>query len=104
MAPGRRFWLGCCSENSRDGHFRITRAVVGTYLIVAILHRLWDGLPSVVGTFTGSGLDVFISQSLIGLVGLFLLWRRWREAVRLQLSQNILPSPENPQSSEPLMQ
>ncbi len=96
--------VGVLFRESRDGHFRITRGVIGTYLTVVILHGLWDGLPSVVGTFTGSGLDVFISQSLIGLVGLFLLWRRWREAVRLQLSQNILRRPENEQTGEPIIQ
>ncbi len=42
-----------------------------------------------VGSITGSGLDVFISQSVIGLVGLIILWGCWREAVHLQLAQNV---------------
>ncbi len=81
--------VGVLFRESRDGHFRIDRAVIGAYLTVVILHGLWDGLPSVVGSITGSGLDVFISQSVIGLVGLIILWRRWREAVHLQLAQNV---------------
>ncbi len=79
--------VGMLFRESRDGRFRITRAVVSAYLTVVILHGLWDGLPSVVQFITGSGLDVFISQSLVGLVGLFILWRRWRQAVRLQIAQ-----------------
>lgn len=79
--------VGMLFRESRDGRFRITRAVVGAYLTVVVLHGLWDGVPGVVNAFTGSGLDVFISQSLVGLAGLFILWRRWREAVRLQLAQ-----------------
>ncbi len=82
-------------RESRDGHFRINRAVIGAYLTVVILHGLWDGLPSVVGAFTGSGLDVFISQSLIGLVGLLILWLRWRQAVRLQIAESTVASQEN---------
>ncbi len=79
--------VGVLFRESREGHFQIDRQVIGTYLAVVLLHGLWDGLPGLVDAFTGSGLDVLISQSLIGLTGLLLLWRRWREAVRLQLAQ-----------------
>ena len=63
-------------------HFRINGAVIGAYLTVAILHGLWDGLPPVVATISGSGLDVLISQGLIGVAGLVILFMRWQEAVR----------------------
>jgi protease PrsW len=79
--------VGVLFRESRAGHFRIDRQVIITYLTVVLLHGLWDGLPGVVGSITGSFLDVIISQTLIGFIGLFLLWRRWREAVRLQLAQ-----------------
>ena len=62
--------------------FRINRAVIGAYITVVVLHGLWDGLPSVVGAVTGSGLDVLISQGLVGAAGLVILWFRFREAVR----------------------
>ncbi|MGE5224630.1 MAG: PrsW family intramembrane metalloprotease [Omnitrophica WOR_2 bacterium] len=78
--------VGVLFRESRAGHFHINRKVILAYLTVVILHGLWDGLPGVVGTVTGSGLDVFISQSLVGLTGLVILWRRWTEAVRLQLA------------------
>ena len=68
--------------------FRINRAVIGAYLTVVILHGLWDGLPVLINAFTGSGLDVFIGQGLVGLAGLVILWFRYREAVRREtLSQ-----------------
>ena len=91
--------VGVLFRESKAGHFRINLKVIGAYLTVVILHGLWDGLPGVVGLITGSGLDVFISQSLVGLAGLFVLWRRWREAVRLQLAQ-IIPEPENEEPKE----
>ncbi len=69
-------------EATQD-RFRINRAVIGAYVTVAVLHGLWDGLPPVVGALTGSGLDVAISQGAVGVAGLFILWRRWREALRL---------------------
>ena len=89
--------VGVMFRESRDGHFHINRAVIGAYLTVVILHGLWDGLPGAVGAFTGSGLDVFISQSLIGLIGLIILWRRWREAVHLQIAQSVEASQESPE-------
>ncbi len=82
--------VGVLFRESRNGHFRISLAVIGAYLTVVVLHGLWDGLPGLLDAFTGSGLDVFISQSIVGLAGLVLLWRRWREAVRLQMEE-ILP-------------
>jgi RsiW-degrading membrane proteinase PrsW (M82 family) len=74
-------------RESRDGHFRVNFKVIGAYLTVVILHGLWDGLPGVIGAITGSGLDVFIGQSLVGLVGFLFLWWRWREALRLQAAE-----------------
>jgi protease PrsW len=64
--------------------FRLNRAVLGAYLLVAVLHGLWDGLPQVVGAITGQGVDVLVTQVAIGLAGLVILWVRWREAVRRQ--------------------
>jgi RsiW-degrading membrane proteinase PrsW (M82 family) len=72
-------------RESREGHFQINFKVIGTYLLVSILHGLWDGLPAVITSILGSGLDVFVGQAVVGGVGLFILWLRWREARRLQL-------------------
>jgi RsiW-degrading membrane proteinase PrsW (M82 family) len=71
-------------RESRNGHFRINLKVIGMYLVVAILHGLWDGLPGFITNFIGPGLDVFLGQALVGLTGFFILWLRWREARRLQ--------------------
>ena len=65
--------------------FRLNRAVFGAYVTVVVLHGLWDGLPGLIGAVTGSGLDVLISQGLIGLTGLVILWFRYRDAVRRAL-------------------
>jgi len=81
--------VGTMFRESRTGHFHINLKVIGAYITVVILHGLWDGLPSVIAFITGSGLDVFISQSLVGLVGIFILWLRWREAIRLQLAEKL---------------
>src|ERR1700730_7479782 len=72
-------------RESRPTRFRFDRAVLGTYLAVVALHWLWDGGPQLVGLTTGQGIDVFLSQGVVGVVGLVILWIRWREAVRLQL-------------------
>jgi RsiW-degrading membrane proteinase PrsW (M82 family) len=72
-------------REGRPATFKLDRAVLGAYLTVSVLHGLWDGLPAVVAAVAGPGLDVFIAQGVIGLTGLVILWRRWREAVARQL-------------------
>ncbi|MCZ7570072.1 MAG: PrsW family intramembrane metalloprotease [Ardenticatenaceae bacterium] len=74
-------------RESQAGHFRIDRKVVGAYLIVSILHGLWDAIPAVMTTLVLPGLDILIGQSIVGGAGLYILWRRWREAKRLQMSR-----------------
>src|SRR4030095_6978018 len=72
-------------RESKAGHFRLNPKVIGAYLTVSILHGLWDGLPGAMTALFGPGLDVFAGQATIGLIGFFILWRRWREATRLQM-------------------
>jgi RsiW-degrading membrane proteinase PrsW (M82 family) len=86
-------------RESRDGHFRINLMVIGAYLGVSILHGLWDGLPGAITAFLGSGPDVFIGQAAVGLVGLFVLWRRWREAKRLQIESLVVVESGEPEIS-----
>jgi RsiW-degrading membrane proteinase PrsW (M82 family) len=75
-------------RESRNGRFRINLPVIGAYLLVSVLHAMWDGLPQVVTSIFGLGLDVIIAEGVVGIIGLFVLWIRWREAIRLQ---TILP-------------
>jgi RsiW-degrading membrane proteinase PrsW (M82 family) len=70
--------------------FRVNRAVIVAYITVSVLHGLWDGLPPLIDAITGSGKDVLISQGLVGVAGLIILWFRFREAVRRA------PAPEVP--------
>jgi RsiW-degrading membrane proteinase PrsW (M82 family) len=85
---GHGVWTAILSSvlfrESGAERFRINLKVVGAYLGVAILHGLWDALPGVITALFGPGLDVFIGQALVGGFGLYVLWRRWREARRLQ--------------------
>jgi RsiW-degrading membrane proteinase PrsW (M82 family) len=64
--------------------FRLDRAVIVAYLAVSILHGLWDGLPEVIAGLFGSGLDAVIAAAGVALIGIIVLWRLWREAVRRQ--------------------
>jgi RsiW-degrading membrane proteinase PrsW (M82 family) len=74
-------------RESGERRFRINLNVVGAYLGVVILHGLWDGAPAVIAAVLSPGLDVFVGQSIIGGLGLYVLWRRWREARQLQVRQ-----------------
>ncbi len=74
-------------RESTARRFRINSKVVGACLTVVILHGLWDGLPGVISATLSPGLDVFIGQAIVGGVSIFILWRRWSEAQRLQMKQ-----------------
>lgn len=90
LAPiGHGTWTAILASvlfrESAAGRFHLNRKVVAAYLTVALLHGLWDGLPSALVALVASGGDVMIAQTLVGVIGLLILWRRWREAKRLQL-------------------
>jgi RsiW-degrading membrane proteinase PrsW (M82 family) len=89
LAPlGHGTWTAILASvlfrESRNGHFRINLNVIGAYLLVSILHGLWNGLSLVLTPEVGLGLGVIAAWCLIGSIGLFVLWIRWRDAVRLQ--------------------
>ncbi len=67
----------CCN-------FRINLQVIGAYLLVSFLHAMWNGLPLVAASVLSPGLAVLITDGVIGIIGLTILWLRWREAIRLQ--------------------
>ncbi|MHB9031711.1 MAG: PrsW family intramembrane metalloprotease [Anaerolineae bacterium] len=83
-------------RESKAGRFRINLAVIGAYLLVVVLHGLWDGVPIVLAKIVPSGLDVLIDQLAIGAVGLFILWRRWRQGERLVCEQQEAAKPGAP--------
>jgi RsiW-degrading membrane proteinase PrsW (M82 family) len=70
-------------RESENCCFRVNMQVIGTYLLVSILHAMWDLLPLLI--FPGSpGLTTFVAEGVVGIAGLVILRLRWREAVRLQ--------------------
>jgi RsiW-degrading membrane proteinase PrsW (M82 family) len=78
-------------RESGEKHFRLNLKVLGAYLTVVALHGLWDVVPASIAAAVSPGVDVFIGQSIIGALGVFILWRRWREARRLQIEQGQPP-------------
>ncbi|AKB51536.1 hypothetical protein MSBRW_2283 [Methanosarcina barkeri str. Wiesmoor] len=90
LAPlGHGTWTAILASvlfrESKKCNFRVNWHVINAYLLVSILHAMWDGLPLVVSSIFGQGLGVLIAWGAIGAVGLFILWIRWQEAVRLQM-------------------
>ena len=71
-------------REARGGRFHFNGKVWRAYGVAVLLHALWDLLPFVMALFLLPGLDLFLGQAVIGLVGIALLWRRWREGRRLQ--------------------
>lgn len=75
---------GVLFRESKDCCFRINLKVIGAYLFVSILHSMWNGMSLVLTPFIGLGLGAVTTWAVVGLIGLYVLWLRWREAVRLQ--------------------
>lgn len=97
LAPiGHGTWTAILASvlfrESGEKYFHINRKVVGAFLSVALLHAAWDGLPGLIGSAFSSYGAVIVVQAVIGGLGLLILWLRWREARRLQISQNAAES------------
>ncbi|MCB0105356.1 MAG: PrsW family intramembrane metalloprotease [Caldilineaceae bacterium] len=54
------------------------------YGTAVLLHALWDLLPFIMAAFLLPGLDLFLGQAIVGLVGVLILWGRWREGRQRQ--------------------
>lgn len=70
-------------------HFRFNAKVINGFLVVVILHGLWDALPSVISIFTDSFTAVLIGDVIVGLIGLVILFRLLREGKRQGENQYI---------------
>jgi len=107
LAPiGHGTWTAILASvlfrESRPGKYRITLKVIGAYLLVSILHGLWDGVPAVLYGIFGSIFSEFIGEALVGIAGFIILWLRWREARRLQIQALVQTEAANePQPGEP---
>ncbi|GIV78024.1 MAG: hypothetical protein KatS3mg050_2418 [Litorilinea sp.] len=71
---------GVLFRESQGTRYHFNLPVWMTYLTVSILHGLWDALPPVLYFLQVPGTDFLAAQGLVGAIGLFLLWRRWRES------------------------
>lgn len=61
------------------GHFRFNLKVISAYLLVVLLHGLWDGLPSIISIFTPSYIAALVGEIIVGLISIYILFRLWRE-------------------------
>ncbi len=78
-------------RNADAARFRIGLPVIGAYILVSVLHGLWDGLPLAIAVFFSAGYFNFIGQVVVGVVGSYILWRRWQEAKRTQIQKIAAP-------------
>jgi protease PrsW len=68
-------------RQSGPSQFHITASVVLTYLFVALLHGLWDGLPRVLYLVLPLGIHVSLVSLLISAIGIAVLAGLWRQAL-----------------------
>lgn len=88
-------------RESTKGHYHINLKVIGAYVTVSVLHALWDILPPFISKAVGSGVDVFLVETVIGAAGLYILRLRWLEARRRQEEGHLL-NPKDPDDFPPI--
>jgi RsiW-degrading membrane proteinase PrsW (M82 family) len=81
---GHGTWTAILSSvllrESVSGKFILNIKVFNAYLLVVVLHGLWDGLPFIIDYIIPSAHSLFIGQLTIGIIGIAILYRRWHEA------------------------
>ncbi|HEY3229271.1 MAG TPA: PrsW family glutamic-type intramembrane protease [Roseiflexaceae bacterium] len=90
LAPfGHGVWTAILAavlfRRSAANHFRITGSVVLTYLFVALLHGLWDGLPRVLYIVIPPGIPISVVTLTLSAVGIIVLVVLYRQADRRQM-------------------
>jgi protease PrsW len=96
VAPfGHGVWTAILSavlfRQSGLKHFRITVSVILTYLFVALLHGLWDGLPRVSYLVLPFDIQISVVSLVISVFGLTVLGGLWRQALRRQAQGSAVP-------------
>lgn len=62
------------------GHFRFNINVIKGYLLVVLLHGMWDGLPSIIAIFSESFSSILFAELFVGLISIIFLLKIRREA------------------------
>jgi protease PrsW len=99
LAPfGHGVWTGVLGailfrESSKSNHFRITGPVILTYIIVSLLHGLWDGLPQTVLFIIPPGIPISVTVLVLSIVGITLLSVVFKRAEARQLQEMYTPNP-----------
>ncbi len=81
---GHGTWTAILSSvllrESVSGKFNINTKVLYAYFTVVVLHGLWDALPFIIEMLMPSVQSTLIGQLTIGIIGIAILYRRWKEA------------------------
>ena len=90
LAPfGHGVWTAILAamlfRRSAATHFRITGSVVLTYLFVALLHGLWDGLPRSLYIVIPPGIPISVVTLALSAIGIIVLVALYRQAERRQM-------------------
>lgn len=71
-------------RDSGPKHFRLTVPVMLTFLFVALLHGLWDGLPRQFFLQLPLGFSISLETLLLSIVGIVVLVGLYRQSLRRQ--------------------
>ncbi len=90
FAPfGHGVWTGILGavlfRQSGPRHFRITFPVILAYLLVSILHGLWDGFPYTIVIIVPPGFPLSLTTLIIGIIGIIILAVLYHHAIKRQV-------------------
>lgn len=74
--------------------FRITLPVILTYIVVSLLHGLWDGLPHTIYFIIPPGIPFSVATVSLSVIGLMLLAILYRHSISQQREQQLFSHPQ----------
>jgi len=80
-------------RQSGPRHFRLTVFVGLAYLLVALLHGLWDGFPRIRFLMLPLGVRISVASIVINLAGIVILGGLWRQALGRATQQPSVVTP-----------
>lgn len=92
LAPiGHRTWTaifaGVLFAESRPFRYKLDYQVLGAYLLVSLLHGLWDGMPILLAGVDNTLVVTLLSQVVVAAVGFYVLYRVWQHSKKRQTKE-----------------
>ncbi|MBU5485812.1 PrsW family intramembrane metalloprotease [Clostridium sp. MSJ-11] len=71
---------GVFAKENIEGPLKINGEIISAYIIVVLLHTLWNSVPTVMSILFPFSASVLVSELIIGAAGIIILMVQWNKA------------------------